>query len=105
MNISYFWKVYLRSSPNYPQSRLTEVEQQCHVKLTAAQAEAAQVRKVKEQEAASAAKRIEGKKREFGGGWGRWDVTSFLYFLWRFESLSVVLGFHLMTKGRSNSLV
>lgn len=67
MNISYFWKVCLRSSPNYPQSRLTEVEQQCHVKLTAAQAEAAQVRKVKEQEAASAAKRIEGKKRAFGG--------------------------------------
>ncbi|XP_047479382.1 paramyosin-like [Penaeus chinensis] len=40
-------------------SRLTEVEQQCHVKLTAAQAEAAQVRKAKEQESASAAKRIE----------------------------------------------
>ncbi|XP_042872626.1 trichohyalin-like isoform X2 [Penaeus japonicus] len=40
-------------------SRLSEIEQQCHVKLTAAQAEAAQVRKIKEQETASAMKRID----------------------------------------------
>lgn len=43
------------------QSRLTELEQQCQIQLTALQSEASQLRQDKEQDAAAASKQINGK--------------------------------------------
>lgn len=42
------------------QSRLSELEQQCHIQLTAVQTEASQLRRDKDQDAAASAKEIRG---------------------------------------------